>query len=54
MIKFNIFNKKETFIDKLSANNVSDEQISFIKDSKEIYTQGDYWGGLVCCRQFIL
>ena len=42
---FNFFNNKDTFIEKLNEGVVSNKQISFIKDSKEIFTHGELWGG---------
>jgi hypothetical protein len=45
MIRFNLFNEKSTFEEKLSEGAVTNEDVSFIKDSKEIYTNNCYWGG---------
>lgn len=47
MIKFNIINEKNTFEEKLSEGIITDEHVSFIKDSGEIYTHGHYWGGVL-------
>lgn len=44
MIRFNLFNKKSTFEEKLLDDAITNEDISFIKDSGEIYTNGYYWG----------
>lgn len=45
MIRFNIIDEKNVFEEKLSEGVITNEQISFIKDSKEIYTHGQYFSG---------
>jgi hypothetical protein len=45
MIRFNLFNKKSTFEEKLLDGIIANEDVSFIKNSNEIYTNGHYWGG---------
>lgn len=49
MIRFNLFNKKDTFEENLSSGTIINEDISFIKESCEIYTNGHYWraGGTI-------
>lgn len=44
MIRFNLFNEKSTFEQKLLDGAITNEDVSFIKDSNEIYTNGHYWG----------
>lgn len=39
------FNRKEVFEEKLANNEILDTSIVFIKDSKEIWTHGTYFGG---------
>lgn len=45
MIRFNLFNEKSTFEERLSKGTITNEEISFIKESGEIYTNEHYWGG---------
>lgn len=45
MIRFNLFNEKSTFEERLSEGTITNEEISFIKESGEIYTNEHYWGG---------
>ena len=39
------FNRKEVFEEKLANNEILDTSIVFIKDSKEIWTHGQFYGG---------
>lgn len=45
MGNLNICSSKDVFIENLTNGTITNTQISFIKDSKEIFTQGEYWGG---------
>lgn len=42
-MRINVFNTKSNFLSKLDSSVISNEDISFIKDTKEIYTGGEFW-----------
>lgn len=41
-MRINVFNTKSNFLSKLNSSVISKEDISFIKDTKEIYTGGEF------------
>lgn len=45
MLKFKHFETYATFAEKLNANEISDTDICFIKESSEIYTHGQFYNG---------